>query len=49
MRELAVRGVDGPGLHILDVSPASFQHNEGEQAGGRWDCNCQLAAFSGDG
>jgi hypothetical protein len=24
MRELAVRGVDGPGLHVLDVSPASF-------------------------
>jgi hypothetical protein len=24
MRELAVRGVDGPGLHVLDVSPGSF-------------------------
>lgn len=30
LRELAVRGVDGPGLHILDVAPDSFKHNEGE-------------------
>ena len=26
MREMAVRGVDGPGLHILDVSPESWRH-----------------------
>jgi hypothetical protein len=30
MRELAVRGVDGPGMHILDVLPDSFQNAEGE-------------------
>jgi hypothetical protein len=28
-RELAVRGVDGRGLHILDVLPSSFAHVPG--------------------
>eukprot|EP00884_Botryococcus_braunii_P006425 jgi/Botrbrau1/15784/Bobra.4_1s0136.1 len=33
MRELPVRGVDGPGLHVLDVSEQSFKHLPGwEQA-----------------
>jgi hypothetical protein len=26
MRELAVRGVDGPGLHVLDVVPEAYAH-----------------------
>ena len=30
VRELAVRGVDGPGMHILDVLPHSFDGAEGE-------------------
>lgn len=29
LRELAVRGVDGPGLHILDVCPDSYAHAPG--------------------
>lgn len=29
LRELAVRGVDGPGMHILDVLPNSFARTEG--------------------
>lgn len=29
LRELAVRGVDGPGMHILDVLPESFNGVEG--------------------
>lgn len=32
IREMAVRGVDGPGLHILDVLPDAWDHVEGE-----WD------------
>ena len=28
-RELAVRGIDGKGMHILDVLPASFSHVPG--------------------
>jgi len=28
-RELAVRGIDGKGLHILDVLPDSFAHVPG--------------------
>lgn len=30
LRELAVRGVDGPGMHIFDVLPDSWNHVEGE-------------------
>ncbi len=29
VRELAVRGVDGPGMHILDVVPDAFKGLEG--------------------
>jgi Cys-rich protein (TIGR01571 family) len=29
MRELAVRGVDGPGLHTMDLHPTSYAHLEG--------------------
>lgn len=29
MRELAVRGVDGPGLHTMDLAPESYAHLEG--------------------
>jgi hypothetical protein len=29
MRELALRGIDGPGMHILDVLPNSFPKAEG--------------------
>ena len=29
LRELVVRGIDGPGLHILDVLPNSFRQVEG--------------------
>ena len=29
LRELAVRGVDAPGLHVLDVCPESFKHLPG--------------------
>ena len=28
LREMAVRGIDGPGMHILDVSPESYQPGE---------------------
>ncbi|KAK9904816.1 hypothetical protein WJX75_003029 [Coccomyxa subellipsoidea] len=29
LRELAVRGVGGPGIHVLDVTPRSFSHVPG--------------------
>ncbi len=29
-RELALRGVDGPGMHIFDVLPNSFPNAEGD-------------------
>ena len=29
MRELVARGVDGPGLHTMDVHPQSYAHNPG--------------------
>ena len=29
MRELAVRGVDGPGLHVLDIDPLAWKHVDG--------------------
>ncbi len=29
LRELAVRGVDAPGMHVLDVTPRSFAHLPG--------------------
>lgn len=29
LRELAVRGVDAPGMHVLDVTPQSFAHLPG--------------------
>ncbi|KAK9803363.1 hypothetical protein WJX73_008872 [Symbiochloris irregularis] len=33
MRELAIRGIDGPGMHVLDVCPDAFKHLPGwEQA-----------------
>ena len=32
LRELAIRGVDGPGLHILDVCPVSYGHAPGIEA-----------------
>lgn len=33
MRELAIRGIDGPGMHVLDVTPDAFKHLPGwEQA-----------------
>lgn len=31
LREMALRGVDGPGMHILDVVPESFQHVDGAE------------------
>ena len=31
LREMALRGVDGPGMHILDVLPDSFAHVEWAQ------------------
>ncbi|KAL4544872.1 hypothetical protein Ndes2526B_g00808 [Nannochloris sp. 'desiccata'] len=31
IREMALRGVDGPGMHILDVLPDSFQHVDGAE------------------
>ena len=31
MRELAVRGVDGPGLSTMDLSPESYAHVEGHE------------------
>ena len=30
LRELAVRGVDGPGMHIIDVLPHAYDHLPGE-------------------
>ena len=33
LRELAVRGVDGPGMHILDVLPRSFPTAPGMPVG----------------
>ena len=32
LREMAVRGTDGPGLHILDILPEDFKHVEGFEA-----------------
>ena len=32
LRELAVRGVDGPGMHILDVLPRAFPNAPGGSA-----------------
>lgn len=32
IREMALRGVDGPGMHILDVLPNSFQQAPGIEA-----------------
>ena len=32
LRELAVRGLDGPGLHVLDLVPEAFSHVAGVQA-----------------
>ena len=32
IREMALRGVDGPGMHILDVLPNSFQKVDGIEA-----------------
>lgn len=32
LRELAVRGVDGPGMHMFDLVPDSYKHIEGAQA-----------------
>ena len=32
LREMAVRGTDGPGLHILDVLAEDFKHVEGFEA-----------------
>lgn len=32
MRELAVRGIDGPGLFIMDVLPDSWDLVEGESS-----------------
>ena len=29
LRELAIRGVDGPGMHVLDVAPEAFGHVPG--------------------
>ena len=29
LRELAIRGVDGPGLHVLDVAPEAYRHVPG--------------------
>lgn len=29
LRELAVRGVDGEGIYVLDMTPQSYEHNEG--------------------
>jgi Cys-rich protein (TIGR01571 family) len=29
LRELAIRGVDGPGMHVLDVVPETYQHVQG--------------------
>ena len=29
---MAVRGIDGPGLHILDMLPDEFRHVEGIDA-----------------
>ena len=29
LREMAIRGVDGPGLHILDVVPWDYEKLEG--------------------
>lgn len=29
LRELAIRGVDGPGMHVLDVAPEAYAHVEG--------------------
>ena len=35
-----IRGVDGPGMHILDVLPDSFQGVEGAALPGALYCCC---------
>jgi Cys-rich protein (TIGR01571 family) len=32
LRELAIRGIDGPGFHVLDVVPGSYMHVDGIDA-----------------
>lgn len=32
LREMAIRGTDGPGLHILDILAEDFEHVEGFDA-----------------